>query len=663
MNLLDRETSPYLLQHKDNPVYWHAWNDEAWQRAKQEQKPVLVSIGYSACHWCHVMEHEVFEDFECAEFMNMHFVCIKVDREERPDVDSWYMDAVHLMGSQGGWPLNVFTLPDGRPIFGGTYFPKNKWLGLLENLVDAFRQSPAQMSEYAGKLSDALHQLNEQRDEAVEGTFTWQRVDQLVESWSKYWDKTLGGMHRAPKFPMPNNWEFLLQYGHLQQNAAALMQVRTTLTKMALGGIYDQLGGGFARYSVDAEWKVPHFEKMLYDNAQLLSVYAQAYRRFKEPLFAEVIDQTLAFINVEWKSECGLFYAAFDADSEGEEGKYYVWTEAEIDRVTGNDAAWLKEYYAINKEAYWEHGNQILLRMQTDEEWFAAKGPEQENGRQRLHALKAQMLEYRNQRVKPGLDDKCLASWNALLASALFECAKCEGRHALIAQGEALIEAIESELVREGLVLHAMTKGERSTIFLLDNQVTYVEALIAAYEMTGKEEHLNKAVELMNRVLIHFQAPSGVLLQTRTRASSEVIGHKCEVQDNVIPAANSIACKALIRLASLTGNKDFRERASSMLAAVWPQLDFAGSYSNWLQCMLMLLSPDTEVVVSGPEALAFLHRWLEDYHPAVTIAASTSESELPLLMGRYNSRTAAYVCRNKTCSPPVYRVEDVSVVW
>ena len=247
MNLLAEETSPYLLQHKDNPVHWHAWNDAAWERAKSEQKLVLVSIGYSACQWCHVMEHEVFEDFECAELMNMHFVCIKVDREERPDVDSWYMDAVHLMGSQGGWPLNVFTLPDGRPLFGGTYFPKSKWIDTLEKLVHAFTQNPAHMQEYAVKLIDGLQQLHAQEDASTVADYTFQDIDNLVETWSKYWDAEHGGMNRAPKFPMPNNWEFLLQYGNLKNNHSALRHVKTTLTKMALGGIYDQLGGGFAR--------------------------------------------------------------------------------------------------------------------------------------------------------------------------------------------------------------------------------------------------------------------------------------------------------------------------------------------------------------------------------------------------------------------------------
>lgn len=659
MNLLAQETSPYLLQHKDNPVHWHAWNDKAWQRAQAEQKLVLVSIGYSACHWCHVMEHEVFEDFECAEFMNMHFVCIKVDREERPDVDSWYMDAVHLMGSQGGWPLNVFTLPDGRPIFGGTYFPKMKWLDVLEKLADAFRQSPAHLHEYADKLADALHQLNSHEPVEREAAYSLEAVDMLVQTWAQYWDTELGGMRRAPKFPMPNNWEFLLQYGHFRRDESALRQVKTTLAKMALGGIYDQLGGGFARYSVDAMWKVPHFEKMLYDNAQLLSVYAQAYRKFKEPLYSEIIDQTIAFIHGEWKAPNGLYYAALDADSEGQEGKYYVWTEAEIEAIAGVDAAWVKDYFSINKEAYWENGNQILLRTQNDIDWLAQAGEEAAYRTQRLPLIKAALLANRSHRIKPGLDDKCIASWNAFLAIAFFECAKCHGKHELVEHGELLLNAIESELVVDGLVRHALTKNVRSQTILLDDQVAYVEALIAAFELTGKEVYLTKATHFMDRTLQGFQSPNGALLQTRLKKTIEVIGHKCEVQDNVIPAANSIACKSLIRLSALTDNAAFKQLAQDMLTAVWPQLDFAGSYSNWLQCALMLLEPSSEVVVCGPEAPSLLHRLLEDYHPMMTFGASTTESELPLFKGRYNMRTAIYVCRNKTCAPPVFRVEDV----
>lgn len=518
------------------------------------------------------------------------------------------------------------------------------------------------MHEYAVKLMDALQQLHVQDDASIDPDYTFKDIDTLVETWSNYWDAEHGGMNRAPKFPMPNNWEFLLHYGHLTGNHSALLHVNTTLKKMALGGIYDQLGGGFARYSVDGIWKVPHFEKMLYDNAQLLGLYAQAFRKFKEPLFLEVIDQTLKFVEDEWKSPSGLYYSALDADSEGEEGKYYVWREEEIDAIADADASLIKDYFSINKEAHWEHGNQILLRTREDSEWLASKGLDEIQWRAKLKAVTDAMLNYRAQRVKPGLDDKCLASWNALLAMAFFECAKCEGRHHLVAQGEALINAIDAELLNDGWVSHALTKGVRSGTILLDDQVAFIDALISAFELTGKQNYLTRATALTNGVLSRFRATGGPMLQTRPVDSMDVIGHKCEVQDNVIPASNSMACKALIRLAALTDNVEFRSRAGTMLSAVWPQIDYAGGYSNWLQSALMMLSESTELVVCGPDALPFLHRWLEDFHPSVTVAASTSESELPLFKGRYSSRTAAYVCRNKTCAQPVFRAEDVRIV-
>ncbi|MFM7725870.1 MAG: thioredoxin domain-containing protein, partial [Flavobacteriales bacterium] len=295
MNRLAAETSPYLLQHKDNPVHWYAWGDEAWEIARRENKPVLVSIGYSVCHWCHVMEHEVFEDFECAELMNMHFICIKVDREERPDVDSWFMDAVHLMGSQGGWPLNVFTLPDGRPIYGGTYFPKNKWISLLMNLRNVFQADHQRVEEYAQQLDEAMRAIN-LPDASKSTELSLDAIHGLIDNWSKYWDAEWGGNRKAPKFPMPNNWELLLNYAVFFKNENALRHVNDTLRKMAFGGLYDQLAGGFARYSVDVEWKVPHFEKMLYDNAQLVSLYAQAYRATGDNLFKRVAEETLSFV-------------------------------------------------------------------------------------------------------------------------------------------------------------------------------------------------------------------------------------------------------------------------------------------------------------------------------------------------------------------------------
>lgn len=664
MNLLAAETSPYLLQHKDNPVLWHAWNDEAWRRAHDENKMVLVSIGYSACHWCHVMEHEVFEDFECAEFMNMNFVCIKVDREERPDVDSWFMDAVHLMGSQGGWPLNVFTLPDGRPIYGGTYFPKQSWLQVLENLTQVYTQDGSRVNEYAAQLADGMRQLNAASHVPSDMVIDLPRISELVDKWQTQWDGENGGNLRAPKFPMPNNWEFLLQFGKVTSNISALNQVKNTLEKMALGGIYDQIAGGFARYSVDGIWKVPHFEKMLYDNAQLIGLYAQAYREFELPLFSEVVDQTISFLDTELKAPNGLYYSALDADTEGVEGKFYVWSDAELDEVLREKSSIAKRYFAIGHASLWEHGNHILLGTDDDEEWLTQNQMTSARWMELKTEIFRDLLHYRNNRIKPGIDDKCIASWNALLVIGLCESAKCGGKHHMLSRAEALLDAIEREMsAAEGLVVHTATKGQKSSIVLIEDQVLCVEAGLALYELTGKDQYLNNAFRLMDKVIQHFSSDDSALLLSRPKWCKDVIGDKFETQDNVIPCANSIACKAMIRLSMHLDDSALRERAMHMLQTVGAQIDYAPGFSNWLQAAMWLVLPAQEVVCSGAGAIDFLNEIQEKYTPFVTYAASTTQSELPLLQGRFREQTAIYVCRNKTCNLPVFRPDEVKIAW
>ncbi|UPT66233.1 MAG: thioredoxin domain-containing protein [Sphingobacteriales bacterium JAD_PAG50586_3] len=371
-NQLINETSPYLLQHAHNPVNWYPWGEEALAKAKAENKMLLVSVGYSACHWCHVMERECFENEEVAALMNEYFINIKVDREERPDIDQVYMSAVQLMTGRGGWPLNCITLPDGRPIYGGTYFPKDNWMAILQQMAEIFTYERERAEDYAAKLTEgvALSGL------AIKSTATdinWDGVlNETVATWMNNLDNVEGGPARAPKFPLPNNYLFLLRYATLYKNENLLKHVNLTLTKMAYGGIYDQLGGGFARYSVDGFWKVPHFEKMLYDNAQLVSLYAEAYKATGIVLYKEVVDDTLGFIERELTSPEGLFYSALDADSEGEEGKFYVWKKEELTALLGNDFAVFADYFNINLEGLWEHGNYILLRKK-DEQTLAAQ--------------------------------------------------------------------------------------------------------------------------------------------------------------------------------------------------------------------------------------------------------------------------------------------------
>ncbi|NNE55492.1 MAG: thioredoxin domain-containing protein, partial [Flavobacteriales bacterium] len=372
-NALIHESSPYLLQHAHNPVDWHPWGDEAFEKAKAQNKLVLVSVGYSACHWCHVMEHETFEDSAAAAIMNENFINIKVDREERPDVDQVYMTAVQLMTRRGGWPLNCFTLPDGRPIYGGTYFPKDQWINILEDLVEKQKSDPKMLEDYAERLTEGIQmsELVVRSDQEVE--FQTDTIHALVNHWKNYWDIKKGGPNRAPKFPLPNNFEFLLQYGYQLADEPTQEYVATTLTEMARGGIYDQIGGGFARYSVDAEWKVPHFEKMLYDNAQLVSLYSQAFQADPSEEYARVVKQTIVFLEREMKAPSGIFYSALDADSEGEEGKFYVWSQEELQTLLEQDWEWVKDYYNVNSNGKWE-GHYILLRADDDQKFAEKQG-------------------------------------------------------------------------------------------------------------------------------------------------------------------------------------------------------------------------------------------------------------------------------------------------
>ncbi|MEZ4737829.1 MAG: thioredoxin domain-containing protein [Flavobacteriales bacterium] len=409
-NRLVHESSPYLLQHAHNPVDWYPWGEEAFAKAREENKLLLISIGYSSCHWCHVMERESFENDELAAVMNERFVCIKVDREERPDVDQVYMTAVQLMTGRGGWPLNCFALADGRPVYGGTYFPPQQWEQVLVQLSDTWRQDPQKVSDQAARLHQGIVAQNVVELPEAPDAFDAEDLDELVDLWSKGFDNVYGGPDKAPKFPLPNNYQFLLRYAFLTDDAQLKQHVALTLDKMALGGINDQVGGGFARYSTDVLWKAPHFEKMLYDNAQLVSLYSQAYQAFKNPLYKATVERTLAFIEREMTSSEGAFYSALDADTEGEEGLYYVWTKDELQTVLGAEYDLAAAYYNVDAAGLWEHGRYILLRREPDAEFAAEFGISEAELATRIAAINSTLLATREKRERPGLDDKSLTS-------------------------------------------------------------------------------------------------------------------------------------------------------------------------------------------------------------------------------------------------------------
>ncbi len=421
-NSLIHASSPYLLQHAHNPVEWYEWGTAALEKAKVENKLILVSIGYSACHWCHVMEHESFEDYEVAEVMNKNFVCIKVDREERPDIDQIYMLAVQLMNGNGGWPLNAICLPDQKPIYGGTYFKKGDWINILGNVADLWKKDPEKAKGYAERLTEGIQQAEKIIPIAADVEFTKTHLQEIVEPWKRHFDIDQGGYNRAPKFPLPNNWSFLLKYSSLTPDEASFTAVCITLEAMAKGGIYDQIGGGFARYSVDDRWHVPHFEKMLYDNAQLISLYAEAYQCLKFKPFVSIIEETIEWAFREMSAENGLFYSALDADSEGVEGKFYVWDKVNFDKILGEDCELLADYYNVTEEGNWEEEKtNILMRIYEEEDFLTIHQIDAETLEAKLITAKAKLLKERAKRVRPGLDDKCLTAWNAMMIKALAE--------------------------------------------------------------------------------------------------------------------------------------------------------------------------------------------------------------------------------------------------
>lgn len=662
-NRLTRESSPYLLQHANNPVDWFPWNEEAWLKAKSENKLVLVSIGYSACHWCHVMEHESFEDEAVAKIMNEHFVCIKVDREQRPDVDQVYMTAVQLMTGHGGWPLNCFTLPDGRPIHGGTYFPKENWIKILKTLAEFYKNDPEKVFQYATELTTAVkqHEVVPAFADLPGGTegpkFTPGILKECIENWTKRFDNTEGGPMKAPKFPLPNNYQFLLRQYFFTKDSSLLRHVKLTLEKIAFGGINDQLGGGFARYSTDTEWKVPHFEKMLYDNAQLVSLYSEAYQFEMNPLYKQVVYETVDFIQRELTSPDGAFYSALDADSEGEEGKYYAWTVEELKDLLGDDMKLFADYFNVNEIGFWEEENYILLRKQQDAEIARRFGMEAGELQKKIEELKKKLLEIREQRIKPGLDNKILCSWNALMIKGYADAYKAFGEDKFIAAAQRSADYIMNHLSRvDGGLYH--TSGEINA-FLEDYSFT-IEAFIALYQVTFNDKWLIKARSLADYAILHFHDASSVMFYFTSDLDPALIVRKMEIQDNVMPSSNSSMALSLFYLGKIFDNNAYLDIAEKMLRQVQEEIPKYGSaYSNWAMLMQHFLNPFYEVAIVGKDVDEKRRFLSKHYLPNAIFVMSESASVLPLLENRFvEGKTMIYVCENKTCKLPTENTED-----
>ncbi len=649
-NRLAQETSPYLLQHRDNPVDWYPWGPEALDRAREEDLPILLSVGYSACHWCHVMERESFEDPETAAYMNEHFVSVKVDREERPDVDAIYMEAVQAISGHGGWPMTVFLDPDGVPFYGGTYFPPDESRGMpsfrmvMEAVVHAFETQREEIREKAPVTRERLGAIGafEPRADLPGNAELEQAVQRLLGAL----DRRNGGFGGAPKFPPASSLELLLSRGETEA-------VELTLDGMLAGGIYDQLGGGFSRYSVDAIWLVPHFEKMLYDNALLARAYLHAWQELGHQRYRRVCEETLDWMLREMRGREGGFYSALDADSEGEEGRFYVWTPAQVSEVLGDGAGPILDYYGVSEEGNFEGSNVLHLAGGAD----ATEPPG-------LAEARGALLEARARRVRPGLDDKRLASWNALAIAALADAGAVLGREDYLRAARAAAEFVLTELRDEdGTLLRTYKDGRAHLNAYLEDHAFLLEALLSLYEATFEPRWFEAARALAETTIERFGDPERGGFFSTSSDHEELIARRKEVGDHPIPSGNSSAALGLLRLAALTGERRYAEWAEGVFALFGkPAVEHPDAFAHMLRALDFQLSPSREVALTGDDLAELAAVVRERFRPHLVLAGGPEGSEQPpLLAGRtaVQGRPAAYVCENFACQLPVTDAEEL----
>lgn len=663
-NRLINETSPYLLQHAHNPVNWYPYGEEAFADARRSNRPLLISIGYSACHWCHVMEHESFSKPEIAEVMNRLFVCVKVDREERPDVDLLYMNAVQLLHNSGGWPLNCFALPDGSPFWGGTYFRPAQWTELLTQISDLYQKNHDELKVQASRLMEGISGQNLVEAPSNLSGIDRAFLDETYEQLSLRFDDVNGGMTGAPKFPIPGVWQFVLDYYDLSRRKEALAHVLKTLKAMASGGIYDQIGGGFARYSTDAHWKVPHFEKMLYDNAQLISLYAKACRVSGSEELSDIIRQTFTFAERELASPEGAFYAALDADSEGEEGRYYVWTRDEIMKILPEYGELLSEYWGIDREGRWENGRNILLRPLTDEVFASRQHLSAEELKQLVRMASAQMLKERGERVRPGLDDKILTSWNSLMIKAYTDAYRVTLHQPWLDAALKAARFTADEMIQQdGSLLRTWKNGNARIAGVLNDYAYLAEAYITLYQACFDEDWLHRAKRLTDTVLRAFgnEGSPFFWFSAENDGSGPEIMRVIETTDGVEPSGNAVMSKVLLYLGHYFSDNAYISRAESMVRRMQARiLAYPQAYACWASSAMLLASGIRTLVITGPEAFEYARSLFPKLNANVLIAAANALSALPVFENRANEdKTMIYQCIGTVCQAPVSNPEQL----
>jgi uncharacterized protein YyaL (SSP411 family) len=671
-NRLFEETSPYLLQHAHNPVDWYPWGEEALQKAKEADKPILVSIGYAACHWCHVMERESFEDESTATMMNEWFINIKIDREERPDLDHIYMDAVQSITGSGGWPLNVFLTPDAKPFYGGTYFPpvrahnRASWKEILEGIHKAYQEKKHEIISQAENLTAHLQSANKfgkQTDsgEKIHTAITITDLEMITQNLLQTADTIWGGFGRAPKFPQTFSIQFLLRQYHFTKNENALKQALLSIDKMIDGGIHDQLGGGFSRYSTDNEWLAPHFEKMLYDNALLISVIAEAYQITGNQRYANTISDCIEFIEREMTSAEGGFYSALDADSEGVEGKFYTWSFEEIQDLLNEEADLFCKYYQIVEGGNWEHTNILWVRASAEN--FANEHQlDRVDFENLLVRAKKILFEARSKKIRPVLDDKILLGWNALMNTAYSKAFAALGiatyKERAIQHMAFMIQQFQQA---DGSWRHTYKAGKAKQPAFLDDYAYLIQAMIHLQEITGDGTYLLKSRELVEMLLLHFsESETGFFYYTHD-LQTDVIIRKKEIYDGATPSGNAVMASNLYYLSKVFERRDWEDLSIRLTTSLQDSIiKHPGSFGIWASLCQLLVFGTVEIAITGREFAQNLQKAIKNYIPNKIIqSGETNPSNFPLLAERETEQSVAfYICRNNTCLRTFYKIED-----
>ena len=664
-NNLKDETSPYLLQHVENPVNWNPWDKKYLDKAKKENKLVIISIGYASCHWCHVMERESFQDSTVAKLMNDKFISIKVDREERPDIDQVYMNAIQLITGSGGWPLNVITLPDGRPIWGGTYFSKGQWISALKQISEIYETEPEKFISYAKRVQEGINTLND----VVMQTDSFENID--INKYSKLLlkniDEEFGGFNGAPKFMMPNNLNFLLRYSVQEKQEKSKDKILSTLDKMAYGGIFDHVEGGFSRYSVDERWHIPHFEKMLYDNGQLMSLYSVGYKISDKDLYKDVVYKIHEYIDSEMKDISGGYYSSLDADSKLDdgtyaEGEYYSWEKEELERIIGENFDLFSEYYNVNDNGFWEEENKyVLIRSISDIEFINKNKLDsatfQKIKSEWIYKLKLAKID----KKKPSLDYKIITSWNGLMISGYVDAYKSFNdeifKNEAINAGEFIFKNL---IKKDGGLHHNFVNGKSKINGYLEDYATVIQASLDLYEVTLNQKWIERALNLSEYVLSNFSGVESELFYFTSSQDEDLISRSVEFRDNVIPSSNSIMAKNLFRLYHYFDKQEYYEKAQNMSLSVTAEFEtYPSGYTNWFDLIYNFKSNYYEIAVVGENSIKQVEEINKKYIPNKLIIGSKSENNLPLLKNRYvEGKTLIYVCVNKACKMPTEDLDE-----